>query len=182
MITEMPVRLKKLRNKLPIKWQGFQGFRGNFSGSPKFITDGHVLLLNSAVLEDVHISQDKDSALVVERSIQEVWHKETRSPSRPAYFIGCGAWLNGDPVALLSDTKTFIYVDPYKLSFCIQAVAADSMEVMKNDPENRPVILYREKNPVAIIMPMRVLEPTLEQRYELVHDPVPISFALSREK
>ena len=83
---------KKLRNKLPISWYGHMGFRGDYSESPKFVTDGHVLLLNSAILEDVKITKDKFTALQPESSIRELWEKQTRVPSRIALFIGCGAW------------------------------------------------------------------------------------------
>lgn len=177
---------KKLRNKLPINWMGHMGFRGNYSGSPKYITDGHCLLLNSAVLEDIHITQDKFTPLQPPSSIEELWLKKIRQPSRKAFFCGCGTWKDGEPVAVLFDLKALIYVDPYKLSFCLQAVAADSMEVSKVEPAQSPVIFYREANPVGLLCPMTVLGPgeaSLPERYDLENPMiVPIQFALARKE
>ena len=61
-------------------------------------------------------------------------------------------------MAVLFDSRTHIYVDPYKLSFALQAVAADSMEVPKMNPAEGPVVLYREANPVGLVCPMLLLK------------------------
>lgn len=179
-------KLKKLRNKLPVNWLGRKGFGGNFSASPKFVTDGHVLLLNSAVIENTKIEQDEVSKLVTEGDIVTTWQMKTRVPSRLAYFIGCGVWSDGGAVAVLHDNKEYVYVDPYKLSFALQAVAADAMEVAKHQPDKNPIILYREANPVGLLMPLRIIDggrSSLPDRYDLeAAIPVPIRFALSREK
>jgi hypothetical protein len=170
--------MKALTPRLPVDTKGL-GFNLDKSASPHWITDGNLLIPTKEMLRTMTVEVDESSVQILESQIQQLWSFTTRAPARRAWFVGC-AMTDKIPIALLFDGFIFTAVDPYRLSFGIQATEANRLEVDKNEPKSNPVRLYRDDKPVALLMPMRYRLDQLSE-YVLKHGEISLEIALARE-
>jgi hypothetical protein len=157
------------------------GFTGNISEDKKFITDGHSLILAERVTKGWEIERPKDGWKPVKvDSIQKLWDGTVSREGKAAEFIGCGKIsevLEDGPtfVAVLrKEDGATVCVNPWILQFAVLMVSAESLSV---DPGptwfQKPILLHRGVDVVAMIMPMRFTGHDLAD-YNLTGPAVPL--------
>ena len=134
-------------------------FRGNIADSKKFITDGHVMFLASAVPEGMEFDDDHSffSKSVSEKRIQESWDTAEKEEQVPAHFIGCGMRDTLEVVAVLRDDRgRFTVFNPNILKLTLMATQADSLGTSSSDDYYKKMtVFFRDGKMVGAAMGMR---------------------------
>ena len=152
------------------------GFGGNVSQSPKFITDGHVLLLRSAVPPDhaeIKNAEDYGGKKPTEASILAVWQPAEKRGSAEASFIGCAEVESVGDVAVIRDSgDRIVLVNPHLLQFCIHHLRPHGMRVALGPKYfGQPVSFHKDAALVGLLMPMRVSAQDVAS-YDLTTAPI----------
>lgn len=195
-MNEAAKALQPLRRKLPeipgvpeIDEDGetiYPGFNGDCSQSPLYVTDGHILLLASAIDPTVTIARDEDrwaAKHATEAGIGDVWKPAETRNDLIADFIGvCGyparPWIDEREVAFLRDPLGRVMaVNAHLLAFGVRAVHPDVLTVSAA-PIGRwfdsPLALRRDGKLVGLLMPMR-LDADDFMQYDLHGEPVDLT-------
>ena len=172
--------MKTLKPVLPkdAKEISDKGFQGNISKHKEFITDGHLMILASAVQKGFEIKLPI-KGLPGSPSLagmKNIWDAANDRPTVPAHFIGCGH--PGDMESIVAvirdDNGRVLTVDPYILKFALSAVHADEIHVSAGPKYDQdPLIIFHGTSIVALVMPMRYTRVDLRE-YDLTTEPVDI--------
>jgi hypothetical protein len=165
----------------------YAGFTGNISQSPTYVTDGHILLLASAIDPAVEIWRDEDCWFqknASKKAIEKVWKAAEEREEIVADFIGVGLYCESIEEALLCDAQgRVMVVNAYLLAFCIHAVHPDVLTV-NGAPIDRwfdsPLALRRGGSLVGLLMPMRISAEESFAQYDLHGKPVDLTAAMAR--
>lgn len=190
MRTKPPKKLEQLRRSLPsyppakvVDKYGdviTPGFAGNVSASPRFITDGHVLVLRSAInpmmVGDIPEWEGYYGKKVTEASIDAVWGPATIRKNAPAEFIGCANKPDVDLAVIRDVAARIVLVNLYLLSFIVAHTNPDFLNVAAGDRYNELAIsFYKKGELVALLMPMRYVKSDIPDYY-LDGPAVPLHF------
>jgi hypothetical protein len=168
--------LKPLRRNLPVYPEKpvidedgdayFLGFSGNISQSELYVTDGHILLLASAIDPAVPIARNDEAygrRYPTEKAISAVWLPAERREDIGAELIGVGDYLEDHSIAFVRDVRgRVMLVDARLLSFGVAAVHPDALTVSSAPLPtaislfDSPLALRRDGNLVGLLMPMRL--------------------------
>jgi hypothetical protein len=158
----------------------YRGFMGDSSKSPLYVTDGHILLLASAIDPAIVIERDEYSystKYATEARIAEIWEDaETRDDVR-AEFIGVGFCERRPDLdfAFIRDERgRMMVLNAHKLAFCVSAVRPDALTVSVE-----PIVkmfdtslsLRRYGELVGLIMPTKFAAEDFPQ-YDFHGEPV----------
>lgn len=179
----MKKQLEQLRRSLPICDSAMdqESFRGNISQSHRFITDGHVLMLRSAIdpmkAGDIADFEGYWGKKPTEESILAVWGPATVRKNSPAEFIGCASCIktplkmptleDNDEIsvdlAVIRDVgRRIVIVNPYLLAFIVAHVSPDFLNIPAGDRYlDAAVSFYKKGEMVALLMPMRYVKGDL---------------------
>jgi len=153
------------------------GWRGNISRSKKFITDGHSIILASAIVPGFKASECKYGRVPPTlKDMQKVWGDANKRPTVPAHFIGCGRPKDMESIVAVirDDNGRVLIVDHYILKFALSAVHASEIHVSAGPKyEIEPLAIFHGTGIVALVMPMRYTRVDLRE-YDLTTDPVDI--------
>lgn len=167
----------------------YRGFNGNFSQTPLYVTDGHLLLLASAIDPEFKIERDDESygrKYATEEAIQKVWNAAIERKHVHAEFIGmenccAGADMHSPhmELAFVRDARgRVMVVNAYLLAFCVAAVRPDALTV-SGEPAFRyafdaPLALWRSGELVGLLMPMKLRAEDFAQ-YDMHGKPVSLA-------
>jgi hypothetical protein len=171
--------MKTLKPVLPkdTKEIDLKGWSGNVSPSKKFITDGHSMILGSAVVSGFKPREcENGSSSPTLKSMQSLWDAANNRPTVPAYFIGCRHPKGTESIVTVirDGNGRVLIVDPYILKFALSAVHADEIHVSAGPKyEIEPLAIFHGTGIVALVMPMRYMWANLRE-YDLTTDPVDI--------
>lgn len=166
-------QLKPLRRSLPelpgpeeVDEDGdklYRGFCGDCSQSPLYVTDGHILLLASAIDPAIAIERNEDVWALkhaTQAAIDKVWGAAEKREDLAADFIGtCPCCDSGH--AFLRDTRgRVMVVNAFKLAFGVSALHPDTLTVSADLPLygwfEAPLAFWRAGKLVGLLMPMKI--------------------------
>jgi hypothetical protein len=172
--------MKTLRPALPtdVKEIADKGFLGNISKHEKFITDGHSMILASAVRDGFEIKLPDEG---LHRSpalsgMQTCWDAANDRKTVHAHFIGCGhpGEMESLVAVIRDDNGRILIVDPYILKFALSSVKGDEVHISEGPKYDvEPLAIFHGLGIVALVMPMRYTRDDLK-KYDLTTDPVDI--------
>ena len=185
--------LEPLRRRLPVipapleideDGEGWRrGFAGDISQSPLYVTDGHILLLASAVDPATAIGRNEGSyarKYATENAIGAVWKPAEEREDVAADFIGVCEHGDSVEVAFLRDTRgRVMVVDAHLLAFGIGAVHPDALTVSGAPMEAHggrewfeiPLAFRSAGTLVGLLMPMKLSAFDFPQ-YDMHGEPV----------
>lgn len=175
-MNETTKQLKPLRRSLPelpgpeeVDEDGdklYRGFCGDCSQSPLYVTDGHILLLASAIDPAIAIERNEDAWAVkhaTQAAIDKVWGSAETREDVAADFIGTCLYGDGvSGVAFLRDTRgRVMVVNAFKLAFGVSALHPDTLTVSAADLPlsgwfDAPLAFRRAGKLVGLLMPMKI--------------------------
>ena len=143
----------------------YRGFNGDISQSPLYVTDGHILLLASAIDPAFVITRNDDHyarKYATEEKIGVVWKPAEARDEVIADFIGATYDDDGARwIAFLRDGRGRVpVVNAYLLAFGLRAVLPDALTVdaasIKGQWFDTSVALRREGKLVGLLMSMKL--------------------------
>jgi hypothetical protein len=157
-----------------------RGFQGNISGSPLFITDGHLLIRRSAIdamkVGDIAECEWYLGKKPSDKSIAQVWEPALSREQVAAGFIGCatvnrfhlidedksGEKHSVDLAVFRDAGDRVLIVDPHPFAFIVSPTHPDTSYVAKGTGYgNLPCAFHKMGELVALLIPMRYSEADL---------------------
>lgn len=178
----MKKQLEQLRRSLPIYDSAMdqESFRGNISQSCRFITDGHVLMLRSAIdpmkAGDIADFEGYWGKKPIEESILAVWGPATIRKNAPAEFIGCANKADVDLAVIRDVAGRIVIVNPHLMAFIVALTSPDFLNIPAGDRYlDAAVSFYKKGEMVALLMPMRYVKGDLPD-YDFDGPAMPLHF------
>jgi len=159
------------------------GFAGDCSQSPLYVTDGHILLLASAITPEITIERSEERWALkhaTETGIGDVWKPAEKRNDMIADFIGVCEYVDStSEVAFLRDASgRVMVVDAHLLAFGVSAVHPDTLTVSGAPITARwfdtALALRRAGKLVGLLMSMRLSTDDF-QRYDMHGEPVDLT-------
>ncbi len=157
------------------------GFKGNCSQSSVYITDGHILLLASAINPAITIEQVKDEWLrryVTEAAIEKVWQAAEERDDVAADFIVVCDFCDSEVAFLRDASERVMVVNAHLLAFGVSAVHPNALTVSTkfiNRWFNDPLAFWRDGSLVALLIPMRVSAAESFAKYDMYGKPIDLT-------
>lgn len=148
-----------------------QAWAGNVTThSPDFVTDGHILILVSAISRSDHERLNRrkrrTGRTVTAETVRSLWEYAIDDTAHPATPLGVDtdhSMSEPDRVWLDDGTATGIAVDARKLSYLLRITKAD--RILTRGPK-LAMVLTRTGKPVALVMPINADRINMEAARE----------------
>lgn len=174
------------------------GFNADIGQGSKWITDGHSLFWRAGFNESMLVNkQTYFGKKPTPASIRKLWDDAKSRVDIRADVMGCTdcKYLDDDEddegkffiqsAILRDEADRIVYVDAFKLSFMIIALAPDRLSVAKDDGEEKMIRFFRAGEQVGCLMPLRKIGGVggnIEAGYDVDGDPLSLELVVGDGK